>query len=108
MGPGGKSLEERIERLLRRDRVLALVFTVAMWLALVYVYLRTLGAVGSQDIAIALGVAMVLLGGLNTASTLALIRRYRIEKDAVYRPDITYLDRRRALRTGEPRTREGR
>lgn len=103
MDPGGKSLEERIERLLRRDRLLALVFTAAMWLALVYVYVRTLGAVGSQDIAITLGVALVLLGGLNTASTVALIRRYRVAKDAVYRPDIEYLDRRRALRAGESR-----
>lgn len=103
MGPGGKTLEERIERLLRRDRLLALVFAAAMWLALVYVYVRTLGAVGSGDIAIALGVALVLLGGLNTASTVALIRRYRVAKDAVYRPDIEYLDRRRALRAEEGR-----
>jgi hypothetical protein len=97
MGPVGKSLEERIDRLLRRDRLLALVFTVAMWLALVYVYVRALGAVGSRDIAIVLGVAMILLGALNTASTVALIRRYRVAKDAVYRPDIEHLDRRRAL-----------
>ena len=103
MDPAGKSLEERIDRLLRRDRLLALVFTAVTWVALVYVYVRALGAVGSRDIAVALGVAMVLLGGLNTASTVALVRRYRIAKDAVYRPDIEYLDRRRALRTREGR-----
>lgn len=97
MRPGGKSLEERIGRLQRRDRLLALVFTVAMWVALVYVFTRALGAVGSRDIAVVLGIAMVLLGSLNTASAVALVRRYRIARDAVYRPDIEYLDRRRAL-----------
>lgn len=96
--------DERIERLLRRDRLLALTFTVAMWLALVYVFWRALGAVGSIDIAVALGVSMLALGALNTASTWALIRRYRIARVAVYQPDIVHLDRRRALESRRSRT----
>ena len=97
MRDDARPLEERIDRLLRRDRLLAVVFTIAMWVVLLFVYVSALGAVGSPDIAVALGIALVALGGLNTASTIALIRRYRIARDAVYRPDIAYLDRRRAL-----------
>ena len=91
------TLQHRIDRLYQRDRLLAIVFTVAMWMVLIFVFVAALQAVRSTDIAVALGVAMAALGALNTASALALIRRYRAAKDAVYRPDIEFLDRRRAL-----------
>jgi hypothetical protein len=43
---------------------------------------------------------MLALGGLNTASALALVRRYRLAQDQVYRPDIENLDAKRAARAG--------
>lgn len=94
------TLDDRIDQLVRRDRLLAVLFTVAMWLALALVFTRAAGVLTDPAIVLVLGVAMALLGGLNTASTVALIRRYRAAKDAVYRPEVEHLERRRAPQAG--------
>lgn len=99
-----RTLEDRIDRLFRRDRLLALTFTAAMWLALVLVFVRAAGVLTDPAIVVVLGVAMVLLGGLNTASTIALIGRYRAARESVYRSDVEFSDRRRALRAERARS----
>lgn len=91
-----KTIEDRIDILVRRDRVLAVTFAVAMWAVLVFVCAVALPAAPSTGIAVALVLAMLVLGGFNTASMFALIRRYRLAKVQVYRPDIENLDRKRA------------
>ena len=91
-----KTLEARIDILVRRDRLLAVAFAVAMWAALVFVCVVSVSTAPSAGIAVALVVAVTVLGGFNTASTFSLIRRYRLSKDQVYRPDIENLDRQRA------------
>ena len=95
-----KSLDERIAVLLRRDRLLALGATVAMWVVLAFVLVAAAPTVPSTGLFVVLAVALVLLGGLNTASAAALIRRYRLARDQVYRPDIENLDAQRAARDG--------
>jgi len=92
------SLDDRIAGLLRRDRLLAIGSTVAMWVVLVFVFLAAAPTVPGTTLLVVLGVAMVALGGLNTASAAALIRRYRAAKDQVYRPDIENLDAQRAAK----------
>ncbi|MDD7968935.1 hypothetical protein [Actinomycetospora lemnae] len=94
------SLDDRIATLLRRDRLLAIGSTVAMWVVLVFVYVAAAPTVPGPALLVVLGVAMVALGGLNTASAIALIRRYRLAKEQVYRPDIENLDAIRAARRG--------
>lgn len=91
-----KTLEARIDTLVRRDRLLAVAFTVAMWAVLVFVSVAAVYTAPSGGVALALVVAAAVLGGFNTASMFALIRRYRLAKDQVYRPDIENLDRKRA------------
>lgn len=93
-----KSLDDRIAVLVRRDRLLALGSTVAMWAALVFVLVAAAPAVPGTTLFVVLTVAMIVLGGLNTASAAALIRRYRAAREQVYRPDIENLDARRAER----------
>jgi hypothetical protein len=92
------SLDDRIAGLLRRDRLLAIGSTVAMWVVLVFVFVAAAPTVPGPALLVVLGVAMVALGGLNTASAAALIRRYRAAKDQVYRPDIEHLDAQRAAK----------
>jgi hypothetical protein len=91
-------LAERIAALVRRDRLLAVGSTVAMWVVLVFVFLVSAPSVPGPALVVVLGLAMLALGGLNTASALALVRRYRLAQDQVYRPDIENLDAKRALR----------
>lgn len=92
------SLDDRIAALLRRDRLLAIGSTAAMWIALVFVFLVSAPSVPGPALVVVLGLAMLALGGLNTASALALIRRYRLAREQVYRPDIENLDAKRAAR----------
>jgi 4-amino-4-deoxy-L-arabinose transferase-like glycosyltransferase len=94
------SLDDRIAALQRRDRLLAIASTVAMWVVLVFVFLASAPSVPGPALLVVLGLAMLALGGLNTASALALIRRYRLARDQVYRPDIENLDAKRAARAG--------
>ncbi|SFN51531.1 hypothetical protein SAMN05216207_1015151 [Pseudonocardia ammonioxydans] len=93
-----KTLEARIDTLLRRDRILALAFVVAMWAVLAFVCAVAMTTSPSPGVSVALVVAAILLGGLNTASVLAMIRRYRLSREAVYGPDIEFADRLRAVR----------
>ncbi|GAA4917482.1 hypothetical protein GCM10023204_24770 [Actinomycetospora succinea] len=95
-----KSLDERIAVLLHRDRLLALGATVAMWVVLVFVLVAAAPTVPSTGLFVVLAAALVALGALNTASAAALIRRYRLASDQVYRPDIENLDAQRAAREG--------
>ena len=88
-------IESRIDILARRDRVLAVTFTVLMWVVLVFVLVVATTAAPSPGIIVALVASLLLLGLFNTASMIALVRRYAANKDLVYRPDIVNLDRMR-------------
>lgn len=94
----GTTVEARIDMLARRDRVLAVTFTVLMWLVLGFVSIVSLAVAPSAGIAVALLVSVAVLGGFNTASIVALVRSYAANKDLIYRPDIENLDRMRAER----------
>ncbi len=92
------TVEHRIDALARRDRVLAITFTVLMWIVLGFVFVVSNAVAPSAGISTALLVSVIALGSFNTASMIALMRRYAANKDLVYRPDIENLDRLRAER----------
>jgi hypothetical protein len=91
-------LDARIDALARRDRLLAVTFTVFMWAVLVFVFIVAAAVAPAAGIIVALAGSLLLLGLFNTASMLALVRRYAENKDLVYRPDIENLDRMRHQR----------
>lgn len=92
-------VDARIDRMARRDRVIALAFVAAMWLVLLFVYSVAVTVVPTGTVTVALTISLLLLGGVNTASILALIKRYGAEKHHVYREDILNLERNRRQRT---------
>jgi len=92
------TLQMRIDALARRDRLLAVAFTVFMWAAIVFVLVVACSVAPTAGIIVALVVSALLLGLFNTASMLALVRRYAANKDLVYRPDIENLDHMRRER----------
>ena len=93
-----KTLEARIDSLLRRDRILAVAFAVAMWVVLIFVCAVALTTSPSPGVSVALVVAVILLGGFNTASVTAMVRRYRLSRESVYAPDIEFTDRLKAAK----------
>jgi hypothetical protein len=94
-------IDARIDALARRDRLLAVTFTVFMWAVLVFVFIVAASVAPAPGIIVALIGSLLLLGLFNTASMLALVRRYAENKGLVYRPDIENLDRMRHQRGQE-------
>jgi len=94
-GLASRSVESRIETMARWDRITAWIFTVAMWIVLLFTYFAVSSAVPTGAISVALIVSLVVLGVFNTASVVAMIRSYARDKDFIYREDIVNLDRNR-------------
>ncbi|MQA82015.1 MAG: hypothetical protein GEV10_26680 [Streptosporangiales bacterium] len=90
--------DPRVESMLRRDLACAVIFTCAMWLVLVFVYVNVVTVAPTVALRVVLGVSMITLGAFNTASIIALVRRYRHERDAIYGEDLRNLDLARAAR----------
>jgi hypothetical protein len=94
-------LEIRIDRLARRDRMVAIGFTILMWLVLAFLCAVASAVAPSGLITTVLVCAVLALGVFNTASVVAMLRRYATDRDTIYRPDIENLDRMR-----EPRAKD--
>lgn len=92
------SIDSRMASLARRDRILAITFTVLMWVVLVFVFFAATSVAPTPAITVVLAVATLLLGVFNTASLLALLKRYAANRDLIYRPDVMHLDQLRAAR----------
>lgn len=93
------SLSSRIAQLARRDRVLAISFTLLMWAVLIFLCVVASATAPSPAITVVLLVSALLLGVFNTASVLAMLRSYAANRDAIYRSDVVLNDRIRELRT---------
>jgi hypothetical protein len=90
-----RSIGERIEAMARSDKVTAVIFTVAMWIVLIFTFFAVYRIAPTAEVAVVLGVALTLLGGFNTASMIAMIQGFAKDKDFIYREDILNLDRNR-------------
>lgn len=84
--------DPRVEGMLKRDLASAVTFTCAMWLVLVFTFVTVVSIAPGTALRVVLGVAMVVLGAFNTASMVALIRRYREHRAAIYGEDLRNLD----------------
>ncbi len=89
------SMESRIAAMASRDKMIAVVFTVAMWVVLLFTYFAVSPSVPSAAVSVALILSLLVLGVVNTASMVAMIRSYSKDKDFIYREDILNLDRNR-------------
>jgi hypothetical protein len=88
-----RSINSRIEAMARSDKITAVIFTVAMWVVLIFTFFAVYRIAPTTEVAAALGVALILLGGFNTASMIAMIQGFAKDKDFIYLEDILNLDR---------------
>ncbi|NJC65534.1 hypothetical protein HC028_13620 [Planosporangium flavigriseum] len=93
-------MDSRITSLVRRDRLLAVAFTVLMWVFLALVYFAASSVASSTTVSVVLLASMLMLGAFNTASIVGMIRTYAANRDLIYREDILNLDRARQQRAG--------
>lgn len=97
------SVDARIETMARRDKMTAIVFTVAMWVVLLFTFFAVRTVAPTVGVSVALGVSLMVLGIFNTASIITMIRCYAKDKDFIYREDIANLDRNRERKLGKER-----
>ncbi len=88
-----KSISARIDAMAKNDKITAVVFTIAMWIVLIFTFFTIYRIAPTSEISVVLAVSFILLGGFNTASMIAMIRGYAKDKDFIYREDILNLDR---------------
>lgn len=91
-------LNERIEAMYKRDVLVAWLFVIGLWLAVIFVMFATwnLAPEGGWRVVLLIGGAAVLL--FNTASIGALVKHYKEDKQFIYGLDIKHLDEMRGHR----------
>jgi nicotinamide riboside transporter PnuC len=91
-----ESIASRIDRMFARDRLMAIVLVVLLWLCTAFVYFSVDKFVTDGGIRIALIIGALALLAFNTASIVAMIRHYREDKEHIYGLDIRHLDENRS------------
>ena len=89
-------MRRRIDSMFGRDRLMAGIALLALWVALGYVYFAVSLSVVDPAVRVALTIGAVGVLVFNTASVTAMIRHYKEDKDHIYGLDIHHLDENRA------------
>ncbi len=98
-------MRKRIDSMFARDRLMAGIALLALWVALGYVYFAVSLSVTDPAVRVALTIGVIGVVVFNTASVTAMVRHYKEDKDHIYGLDIHHLDenrlRKAALRDDE-------
>ncbi|MET0599729.1 MAG: hypothetical protein ABWZ57_17885 [Mesorhizobium sp.] len=92
-------LEERIDRMHKRDRLGAIAFVVALWFTILFVLIAIWPALTNANIRNILIVSGAGVLVLNTAAIVAMLRHYHSDKHFIYSLDIMHLDEMRRRRS---------
>lgn len=95
---GGITHDERIDKMHGRDRMGAIAFVVAMWMAILFVLFVVWPFIATPAIRTILIIAGALVLGLNTAAIVAMLRHYTHDKHFIYGLDLKHLDEMRSRR----------
>ena len=90
-----QSLRSRIDAMLSRDRAMAWIFVVLLWVTIGFVYFATDQFIIDNTLRVVLIVGALLILIFNTASMLAMIKHYQADRDHIYGLDIKHLDENR-------------
>lgn len=91
-------INARIDRMFARDRFMAWLSVVLLWLTIAVVYFAVDNVLDDTRIRVALAIAAIALLVFNTASIFAMVRHYQQDKAHIYGLDIRHLDENRAAR----------
>ncbi|HZT19117.1 MAG TPA: hypothetical protein VFA23_06905 [Dongiaceae bacterium] len=87
-----QDLQQRIERMFRRDRLWASGFVLVLWAVVLFVMLAVRPHIPHGSIETVCWIAALVLVLFNTASITAMIRHYADDKTHIYSVDIRHLD----------------
>ncbi|MBP0588447.1 hypothetical protein J8I87_01690 [Paraburkholderia sp. LEh10] len=91
-----RGIRKRIDQMFSRDRRMAQVALLLLWVTLAYVYFAVTSQTTDSSVRIALTIGAGGVLVFNSASILAMIRHYKEDKDHIYGLDIRHLDENRA------------
>lgn len=89
-------MQKRIDRMFARDRGMACIALLLLWITLGYVYISIASSAADPSVRVALSIGVVGVLVFNTASILAMVRHYKEDKNHIYGLDIRHLDENRA------------
>ncbi|SIT49056.1 conserved hypothetical protein [Paraburkholderia piptadeniae] len=92
------AIRKRIDRMFFRDRRMAQIALLLLWVTLGYVYFAITSQTTDAQVRIALSIGAGAVLIFNSASILAMIRHYQDDKDHIYGLDIRHLDENRAAK----------
>jgi hypothetical protein len=90
-----QSLRSRIDAMLARDRAMAWICIVLLWITIAFVYFATDQFITDGTLRAVLIIGALLILIFNTASMLAMIKHYKEDRDHIYGLDIKHLDENR-------------
>lgn len=90
-----QSLRSRIDAMLSRDRAMAWIFVVLLWVTIGFVYFATDQFIIDNTLRVVLIIGALLILIFNTASMLAMIKHYQADRNHIYGLDIKHLDENR-------------
>jgi hypothetical protein len=88
-------LRKRIDSMFGRDRLMAGIALLGLWIAIGYVYFAVSNSAADPAVRVALTIGAVGVLVFNTASVTAMVRHYKEDKDHIYGLDIHHLDANR-------------
>jgi len=92
------TLDQRIDKMHGRDRMGALAFVVALWVALLFVLSTIWPFISIPQIRAILVIAGGLVLTLNTAAIFSMLSHYSHDKHFIYGLDLKHLDEMRMRR----------
>jgi hypothetical protein len=92
-----QDLRSRIDSMYGRDKMMAWIFVVLLWLTIGFVYFAIDEFITSSALRVVVTIGAVLLLVFNTAAIYAMVKHYGEDKDHIYGLDIRHLDESRRL-----------
>lgn len=96
------TMQERIDRMARIDRLWGLGFAVVLWVVYAFVFVQIAPLVNNTGVHVAMIVGGVLVLLFNTAAIAAMLSQYSEFKTRTYEPDIRHLDEKRVRDQAQP------
>jgi len=90
------NLDQRIDQMLKGDRLGASIFVVCLWLVVLFVLAMVWQVEPDSTIRLTLVISAGVLLLFNTAAIIAMLRHYEEDKAFIYGLDIHHLDAARA------------
>jgi hypothetical protein len=91
-----QDLRSRIDAMFSRDKTMAWIFIVVLWITIAFVYFAIFGLIRDDAMKVVLSVGAVALLVFNSASMLAMISHYAEDREHIYGLDIKHLDENRS------------